>query len=328
MCSPDKQSRGGNLQETESHVIVGLLLLLSLGLLSGGGVTTSGGSTTGSGGGGSVSIRVGNAVLELLNLGPADLGLNGDGEDLLVTVDQGVHDRGQGGEVDGQRDGGNGGDGAGKGLEELLLTDVEDAGGESVTLVVDLGDTQTVGEGRDVQHVEQGSLGGTDLKAGLNELEVGSNFNGTTGNLGGDTEGLEERGLAGLHTSVSGGNPDIDGGNGTSTGRGSDLVGQDLVTDVLQVTVGEDETNVALDVRQETLVLGGVVDEGTEGTANHGVLSHQDDSLSTERLTDLVHLLGGDIVDAVRALSAARLSIEARAASTRARADVRTLGEK
>lgn len=29
----------------------------------------------------------------------------------------------------------------------------------------------------------------------------------------------------------------------------------------------------------------------------HGVLSHQDNSLSTERATDLVHLLGRDIVD-------------------------------
>ena len=29
----------------------------------------------------------------------------------------------------------------------------------------------------------------------------------------------------------------------------------------------------------------------------HGVLSHEDDTLSTESATDLVHLLGGDIVD-------------------------------
>lgn len=29
----------------------------------------------------------------------------------------------------------------------------------------------------------------------------------------------------------------------------------------------------------------------------HGILSHQDDALSTESLADLVHLLGADIVD-------------------------------
>lgn len=31
--------------------------------------------------------------------------------------------------------------------------------------------------------------------------------------------------------------------------------------------------------------------------SHHGVLSHQDNSLTTERATDLVHLLGRDIVD-------------------------------
>lgn len=31
--------------------------------------------------------------------------------------------------------------------------------------------------------------------------------------------------------------------------------------------------------------------------AYHGVLSHEDDTLSTESATNLVHLLGGDIVD-------------------------------
>jgi hypothetical protein len=37
--------------------------------------------------------------------------------------------------------------------------------------------------------------------------------------------------------------------------------------------------------------------ETLEGTADHGVLSHQDNSLATESDTDLVHLLGADIVD-------------------------------
>ena len=44
---------------------------------------------------------------------------------------------------------------------------------------------------------------------------------------------------------VSGGDEDITGGDGTSTGGGSDTVGEDLFTDFLEVTVGEDETNVA-----------------------------------------------------------------------------------
>lgn len=58
------------------------------------------------------------------------------------------------------------------------------------------------------------------------------------------------------------------------------------------------ETNVALDMGKETLVLGVLGDEALESTANHGVLTHQDDTLAAEGLTDLVHLLGRDTVDA------------------------------
>ena len=48
---------------------------------------------------------------------------------------------------------------------------------------------------------------------------------------------------------------------------------------------------------KEALVLGVVVDETLQSTADHGVLSHENDTLAAERLADLVHLLGRDIVD-------------------------------
>jgi len=179
-----------------------------------------------------------------------------------------VNDGRKGGEVDGQRDGGNGGDGAGEGLEELLLADVQNGGREGVARIVDLRNAQTVGEGGDVEHVEESSLGGTDLVAGLDELQVGGDFNGTTGDLGGNTESLEERGLARFHTSVAGRDPDIGGGNGTSTSRGSDLVGQNLVTDILEVTVGEDKADIAPDVGKELLVLGDIGNEGLQSSAD------------------------------------------------------------
>lgn len=44
---------------------------------------------------------------------------------------------------------------------------------------------------------------------------------------------------------VSGGNVDIAGGDGTGTSGSSDTVGEDLVTGLLEVGVGEDETDVA-----------------------------------------------------------------------------------
>ena len=234
------------VEETEAHVVIlGLLLLLLLGSLGGGLGSTAGRGGTGSRSRRGVLVGVGNAVLELSNLLPLVGGLNGNRENLLVGVDNGVHDGRQSGEAGGQGDTGNGGDGRGESLEQLGLLDVQDGGSEGVALVVDLVNTHAVCEGRDVQHVEQGSLGGTDLSASLNELEVGGNFDGTTGNLGGDTESLEERGLTRLHTSVTSGDEHIIGSDGTGTGRGSDTVGEDLVTDVLEVTVGEDETDVA-----------------------------------------------------------------------------------
>lgn len=179
-----------------------------------------------------------------------------------------MDDGGQGREVQGKRQSGNGSNCARERLEKLLLADVQDVRGESVALVVDLGNTQTIGEGRNVQHVEERGLGGADLATRPDELQVGRDFNGTTSDLGGNTESLEEGGLSGFHTSVASGDPDVGGGDGTSTSRGSDLVGKDPVTDGLEVTVGEDETDVATDVGEESLVLGRIGNEGLEGSAD------------------------------------------------------------
>jgi hypothetical protein len=107
----------------------------------------------------------------------------------------------------------------------------------------------------------------------------------------------------------------IGGRKGTSSGGSGNLVGQDLITDGLQIGIGEDESNVALDVGKKTLVLWVVGLETLDGSADlicvrldprwilcsnvayHGVLAHQDNTLATERVTNLVHLLRADIVD-------------------------------
>jgi hypothetical protein len=47
-----------------------------------------------------------------------------------------------------------------------------------------------------------------------------------------------------LFLRVSGGDEDIKGREGTSTGGRGDTVGEDLVTDLLEVGVGEDEADV------------------------------------------------------------------------------------
>ena len=208
-----------------------------------------------------------------------------------------MDDRGQGGVVDGERDGGNGLDGRREAVEQGLFLNVENLGGEDGTVVVHLGDSHTVGEGRNVEHVQQGRLGRTDLGAGRDDLDVGDDFDRTTRNLGRDTERLEERGLSGLHTSVAAGDVDVVGGDGTGTRGGGDDVGDDDFANVLQVARGKDKANVALDVGQELLELGVLLEDDAERTADHGVLAHQDDTLAAERLTDQVELLRRDIVD-------------------------------
>lgn len=56
---------------------------------------------------------------------------------------------------------------------------------------------------------------------------------------------------------------------------------------------------LTLDVWENALDIGQAAlrHEALDGATDHGVLAHQDDTLATERLTNLVHLLGGDIVD-------------------------------
>lgn len=150
----------------------------------------------------------------------------------------------------------------------MRFLNVEDAWGKSVALVVNLGDTHTVSEGRDVQHVEQGSLRSSDLASGVDKLQIGRDFDGTTSNLCWDTESLEERGLSGFHASVTSRDIDIGWSDGTSSGGSSDLVGEDLVTDNFEVTIGKNESDIALYVRKKALVLRGICDEAFNGTTN------------------------------------------------------------
>jgi hypothetical protein len=51
------------------------------------------------------------------------------------------------------------------------------------------------------------------------------------------------------------------------------------------------------DVGKQALVLRRVGDQALESATDHGVLAHENDTLTAQRLADLVHLLGRDIVD-------------------------------
>jgi hypothetical protein len=55
-------------------------------------------------------------------------------------------------------------------------------------------------------------------------VDVREDLNGTTGNLGGDGQSLEERGLLWTHGGDSGWNPHINWSNSSGLGWGLDLV--------------------------------------------------------------------------------------------------------
>ena len=132
--------------------------------------------------------------------------------------------------------------------------------------------------------------------ASLDQGNIVGDFNGTLGNFGGDVQGLEERGLFRTHTSILGRYFDVKGSKSTSLGRGFDPVVRNHVPDGDKVFLCENKPDVALDVVQQAFQLG-VVDQVTaDGLAHHGVLAHENNSMTSQRDTNLLHLLGTDIV--------------------------------
>lgn len=76
-------------------------------------------------------------------------------------------------------------------------------------------------------------------------------FDGSLADLGGNGESLEEGSLLRTEPSVLSGNDDTTWGNGSITGGRTDLVLQQLVSHLHQVTTGEHEPHISLDVRQD-----------------------------------------------------------------------------
>ena len=179
-----------------------------------------------------------------------------NGNEILVSIDEGVSDRDNSRVVKGQGDSSNGLDTRQEAIEKFALINIENFRREYVSLIEDLDDSHTVGERGDIQHVQEGSLRSSNTGTGSDDLDIGHNFNSTTSNLGGDTESLEERGFSGFHTSVDGRDNDVFGSIGTSTSGGGNLVGNNDFANVFQVVIGKYETDVAFDVREETFKLG------------------------------------------------------------------------
>ena len=73
----------------------------------------------------------------------------------------------------------------------------------------------------------------------------------TTVDLGGDWEGLEERGLLVTQGGRLGWDGDVAGGDGVGTGSGRDLASVDQVTDLPEIAIGHDGVDVLLDQWQQ-----------------------------------------------------------------------------
>jgi len=173
-------------------------------------------------------------------------------------------------------------------IENLALIDE--------TIVIDNTGDKTIAEGTDVKLSKKGSLRLTDLITGVDEGGGGKNLDLTLADLGTDVKSLQEGGLSGLETSGTSRDNDIVGSNSASLGGGTNLQGGNKVADLNKVLLGEDETDVAIKVRQKVLNLGVLVDVLTDGLAHHGLLAHEKNSLATKNLTDLLHLVAADVV--------------------------------
>merc|ERR1719205_312148 len=262
------------VEETEAHVIVLLLFfLLNLGGRS---------SSSGGGGRGSSELAgVSQELLEHLSLLEGDLGDGGDGQEILHAVGNAVRSRSHGGVSNGETHSGNIGDSGHELVLDVLVSDVQNGGVEHGSLVVHLLDDQTVAEGEDLQETEEGGLGGADLVTSGDDRDIVDDLNCTLGNLGGDLQSLEEAGLLRTHAGVLGGDGDIHRCNSSSLSGGGLLVGQQEVPDGGQLLVGEDEANVHLDVREQLLKVGVLLQLAPDDLPHHGVLAHEDHGLAS-----------------------------------------------
>jgi len=118
-------------------------------------------------------------------------------------------------------------------------------------------------------------------------------------NLGGNLKGLEKGSLTGITSSRSLLDDNISGGKSSNTSRSRTYFSLKDLTNLSKVSVSENETNISTALTLELTTGGSIVGFSilTDALTHHGVLSHEDFSLSTESLTGLLELSGSYIVN-------------------------------
>jgi len=208
-----------------------------------------------------------------------------------------VRNRGNSGVTDLDRDGSKSADSLHELGSEDIISDVEDIGIVDVSVLKDERDLETVKEGLDAELVQESDVRKRDLLVDLDEVNSVQDFDRTLKNLGGDVKSLEKGGLSRVKTGGTRGYEHITGGDGTSSGGGRDLVVEDDLSDLSEVVVGENETDVSDDDGEESLEVGELLDVVTDDSSDDGVLSHQHDGTAAKGDTDKLHLVGTDIVN-------------------------------
>merc|ERR1712111_221411 len=142
-------------EKVKTHVVIlrFLFRLLNLGSSCGGCCRSGRWGSCGSEGRG-----VGQVSLQLLGGGESDVRLGGNGHQVLQAVHHRVGSGGHGGVPDGQGQSSDVGNTGHEGGLEVVVGDVQNLGAEDWTVVIDIHHQQSIREGRDVKHVQEGGL--------------------------------------------------------------------------------------------------------------------------------------------------------------------------
>ena len=176
-----------------------------------------------------------------------------------------------------------------------LVVDLEDRGVEDLTVIVDDVNLNSVEEWNDVELLKEGGLVGSDDVALLDELDLAGDFNLVLVDLGIDLKSREERSRFWAEVGEHWLDGDVLWGDHAWLGSSLTLAVSESLHDWLEVAVGEDETDVQLDVFDELLDL--LIWLLVKVTVDNGFLTKAKFGLATKKTTDLGELVGLDVVD-------------------------------
>lgn len=139
---------------------------------------------------------------------------------------------------------------------DILEGDSAHSLGEHVSVIIGGVDLHTVREWLQVHFLQDNDLGLSDQGADLADGIILGDFNLSLNNLGGDGQSMEETDLRWIHTGGSGWQDEVDVGDGSGLGSGSNSVGLNNGFQFGNWLVGENEGDLLFNVGQDGVQLG------------------------------------------------------------------------